>query len=589
VEPQVLSWRGATFVLLGVVALLAWPAVQRLREAPPPPPPALRLTFPAPAGATLGAGADVLDAAIAPDERTVAFVATSNGTTALWRRTFDTEAAAALPGTGGASLPAWNPAGDRLAFFADERLKVVHIGTGQVESLADTRLPGGAAWLDDGSIVYGAGDGPLQRWTPGGAGTSAATPASTLQAGDVRHVHPFAAGPGALLYVAVRDTGQRVVRYSAGGQTRDLGPTSGHAVLVGGFVLSVRGDSLIAQRFDHEQGRLMGRAELLALNVGASGSGRGLFAASPSLVLTSSAAAVAHRLTWFSPAGAAAGTVGEPGDYQQVRVSPDDRFVAVTVRDPQLRALDVFVLPVDRAGYPGRLSLSLAADTDPVWSPDGTRVAFRSLAGGPGALFVRRAHVPDAPIEPLLQAPQADAPLDWTAAGVLYSVRSTETRTDVWRLDPKATRQEPVLQSGFNETDARWSPDGRWLAYVSDEPGSPDVYVRPARGGAFTRVSRAGGTRPRWSRDGRALYFLRGAVIMRSVRQDGVEPPFATPVPLMTAPGLVDFDAAHTSDRLLGILPADGGMRPDVRVILDWQTTATALTTPPPRGAPPAR
>lgn len=623
-EPQILSWRGATFVLLGLVALLAWPAVRRLREAPPPPPPALRLTLPAPAGAVLGAGADVLDAAISPDERTVAFVATADGETALWRRPLDAEAATVVPGTGGASLPAWNPEGDRLAFFADQRLKVVTLATGQIEDLAGVRTPGGAAWLDDGSIVYGAGDGPLRRWAPGSAGLSSAgqssdarldsarlnsagpdspgandagpsrpaaangtgaepapATASTLQSGDVRHGHPFAAGPGALLYVAVRDNGQRIVRYNAEGQTRDLGTTSGHAVLVGGFLLSVRGDSLLAQRFDRESGRLTGRAEPLALDVGTTAGGRGLMAASPSLVLTSAAAAVAHRLTWFDERGAVTGSAGEPGDYQQVRLSPDDRFVAITERDPQLRALDVAVLPADGAGYPARISRSLAADTDPVWSPDGRRVLFRSLSGGPAGLFIRTAHDPEAPIEPLRQSPQGETPLDWTAGGVLYSTASPETRMDVWRLDPRTREPQPLLQSGFNETDARWSPDGRWIAYVSDEPGHPDVFVRHMPDGAPTRVSRAGGTRPRWGHGGRALYFLRGGQIMRSARQDGADPPFATPAAVVTAPGLVDFDVAHRSERLLGIVPADGGTRPAVRAILDWQTAARALTTPP--------
>ncbi len=399
----------------------------------------------------------------------------------------------------------------------------------------------------------------------------------------MRHGHPCAAGPDALLYVAVRDNGQRVVRYRAGGQTRDLGTTSGHAVLVGGFLLSVRGDSLLAQRFDRESGRLTGRAAPLASNVGTNAAGRGSMAASPSIVLTSAAAAVAHRLTWFDARGAATGSVGEPGEYQQVRLSPDDRFVAVTERDPQLRALDISVVPVDRAGHPAKLSRSLAADTDPVWSPDGRRVVFRSLSGGLGDLFIRTAHVLEAPVEPLLQSPPAKTPVDWTAGGVIFTTWSPETRLDVWNLDPRTRQPQPLLQSGFNETDARWSPDGQWLAYVSDEPGRPDVFVRRAPHGAITRVSRAGGTRPRWSGDGRALYFLRGGQIMRSARQDGSEPPFATPAAVVTTPGLVDFDAAHRGGRLLGIVAADGGTRPDARVILDWQTPAEALTAPPPR------
>jgi hypothetical protein len=116
---------------------------------------------------------------------------------------------------------------------------------------------------------------------------------------------------------------------------------------------------------------------------------------------------------------------------------------------------------------------------------------------------------------------------------------------------------------------------------VSDEPGSPDIYVRRLPDGPVTRVSRAGGTRPRWGRDGRALYFLRGGQILRSTRQEGLDPPFGTAVAIVTAPGLVDFDTAHHSDRLLGVVRMAGLARPDVRAIADWQTAALALTAPP--------
>lgn len=587
-EPQVLIWRRTAIVLLGVVALLAWPTVRRLREAPPPPPPSVRLTFPAPPGTALGSGADGLDAAIAPGEDAVVFVATADGVTALWQRRLDSDAATALAGTAGATLPTWSPAGDRIAFFADQRLKAITLADGRVQDLAEAESPGGAAWLADGSLVFaGDTDGPLRRWQPGPAtAPPSAASASALQPGDVRHVFPSVAGPAALVYVAVRDDGRRVIRYAAAGQTRDIGTTTGHAVVVGDFLLSVRDDSLLVQRFDREMGTVTGRAAPLALNVGASPSGHGLMAASPSLVLASAAGPAASRLTWFDTDGRVEGSVGEPGDYLQVRLSPDDRFVAVTERDPLLRTLDVSVLPTGPAGHPAKISRSLAADTDPVWSPDGGRVLFRSLSGGRADLFVRTAHDPEAPIEPMLQSPMAETPLDWsvTAGGqVLMTAAADDTGLDVWLFDarPLQPRQpQPLLHSGFNESDARWSPDGRWVAYVSDEPGSQDVYLRHLPDGAVTRVSRAGGTRPRWARDSSALYFLRGAQIMRSPRQDGLDPPFGTAVPIAAAPGLADFDTAHRGDRLLAVVPVAGLARPEVRAILDWQTTAQILTAP---------
>jgi Tol biopolymer transport system component len=249
--------------------------------------------------------------------------------------------------------------------------------------------------------------------------------------------------------------------------------------------------------------------------------------------------------------------------------------------DPLLKTLDIVTMPTDRAGDRAKLTLALAADTDPVWSPDGARVIFRSMEDARPALFTRRAHDPKAPIEG--GTPAADMmPTDWRGDTVL--VTSTDGLTsDIHAVTPSTGARTPVAATGFRETDARWSPDGRWVALVSDESGQPDVYAirvrlkpdttsaQPDTTSSRTRVSFAGGTKPRWSDDGRGVYFMRGSEILRADLQGDR---FTSPRPVAVIPGLRDFDAGHRSGRLLALL-ASGPPPSAPAVIANWTTGLT--------------
>jgi len=141
--------------------------------------------------------------------------------------------------------------------------------------------------------------------------------------------------------------------------------------------------------------------------------------------------------------------------------------------------------------------------------------------------------------------------------------------SDLFLVDAAGSR--PLVTSRFNESDGRWSPDGRRLAYVSDEFGQPDVFVQGWPAGGRVRVSSAGGSKPRWGHDGRSLFFLRGSEIVRVMLT--LEPlSVSAPAIVASAPGLRDFDAAHHGDRLLAILPAQAATLPDIRALVDWQS-----------------
>ena len=570
----------AGFVVSIAVLGLLVETITHLREQPPPPPPAVRLSLTAPPGTELGVGDEPLDAAISPDQREVVFVATQirrslinlapGGTTQLWRRRLDAEKSEPIAGTAGARLPAWKQTGNVLSFFADAQLKLLDLKTGAITIVSDAADPAGATWLRDGSLLFVPNSGVVRRLLDGKT-----TDATRLASGDIAHAYPVAAAPGTrFTYIAVRDDGRRVVRLSENGQERDLGTTTAHAAFLAGdrdVLLFVKDDTLLADEREPDTGRMAGRDLPIALEVGVTRSGRGLFTASPDVLIHSAAVERPRQLTWLSMDGTRAGTVADVGDYWQVRISPDDTRLAVTARDPLLRSLDVLMVPALGTASSQRLTASLAADTDPVWSPDGRRITFRSAQRGRPELLVTPSAISQGssdqnPAQPLKAT--GEVPNDWRGSELLVQRRGG-AGFDLVRADESSGAAVSVAETPFNETEGRWSPDGRWIAYVSDEPGRPDVFVQ--RGSTRQRLSLAGGTRPRWTRDSRALLFLRGSTVLRAdLNAEGTR--FGSPRPLFEAPGIRDFDVAHRSDRLLALLPVQIEPVSSISVILNWRS-----------------
>jgi Tol biopolymer transport system component len=593
-------WLSTGLAIVALAAIvLAFPAYRHLREVAPPPPPAIRAAFPAPPGAELGSGDDVLDAAISPDQRQIVFVATSGGTAALWRRALDSDRAERIAGTEGALLPSWKQTGNAVSFFADGRLKQVSLRDGAVRDLTTAPEALGAAWLPDGSLLYAADRRDIIRRLQNGTKSDA----TKMREGDRWHAFPMTAGDdGSFVYTAFTKDRGRVIRLVDADGERDLVTTSGHGQLVGDTLLYVRDRVLLAQHLAPETRQLTGRAIPIAVDVGLDWLGEhGSFTASPRVLITAPAGDRNFQLTWFPLPGGkntpvrgpsdywfsfTSGTntpIGEPADYWQVRLSPDDGFAALTQSTPLLRTLDVVIVPSTQ-GYSEQLTRAVAPDSDPVWSPDGRVIAFRSLQDGPPRLYTHLAHYgAEDVIVPMSSTDET--PTDWRSDRIIVHAPGPKGDSDLWSINERTGAREVLANTPFNETDGRVSPDGRWLAYVSDESGVSDIYATPWPRGARVRVSFAGGTRPRWSRDGRSVFFLRGSQIMRADLSGSM---FGTPRTAIDAssaaavwPGLDhvrsrirDFDVAHRHDGIVALIPFPSSVEPTASVTVDWRSLA---------------
>jgi Tol biopolymer transport system component len=462
------------------------------------------------------------DLALSPDGRWLAMVAhpVQGSTNMLWTYEVGSQRTTSFDGTQGASLPFWSPDGKFIGFFSDGKLKKVDTAGGQVQVLCDAPNGRGGTWNRDGVIVFtpdGLGTGLFRVPSSGGSPTQI----TKLDASrfEQSHRNPMFLPDGKhFLYLAANFGGKS--EYNAiflgsldSQERRLLVSTSANAAYSEpGYLVYMRDNkTLVAQPFDRQRYVLSGEPHTLSNDVLYFPQVfRAVFSVSGGEVLVTQTGkgGSLSRLTWFDRSGNAVGTVGTPEFYFNVRLSQDGRRVAVDQANTSLRGGDIWIHELAR-GARTRLTFDPSSHVTPTWSPDGRQILFSSNSAiSSGRLYLKNADGSGSEEE--VADTGADALLanvwDWSHDGkfILFAKGS-----ELWCFSRPEHAAKPLLQTKWTVRNAQFSPNGRWMAYASNETGSMEIYVAPFPSGAGKwQMSSGGGQEPRWSRDGKELFYL---------------------------------------------------------------------------------
>ena len=489
----------AAVALLAIAATAAYRAVagESLQAAS-------RIEQAAPPGTTILSGG-----VVSPAGRHLAFVAQDeSGQTSLWVRALDSETPRRLPGTEGASKPFFSPDGRRLAFFARGRLRSTDLEGQDIHTISASEVTGtGGSWGSRGLILFADWPSGIYSVSSSGGPVTHLTRLNHA-ALEVAHAWPHFLPDGRhfLYQVISRDSTQAGVyvgSVDAPGSVRLLESASVAAYAPPGFLLYLQQDLLMAQPFDAGQLRLTGRPVVLARGLSAPTLFDGHVISGSRETLAFRESTASRHLTRVDRSGAQLQALDVPASMVNFRLSPDNHFLvaASSLTD----ATGLWVVDLARGNW-----TRLAADgIAPLWSPDGRRLAYTSRGGH--ELYVRAAADDTMPAGPIVRDQTVKVLNEWSRDGrhIVYAQHSAATKLDLWLLPLDAGPARPLLYSPSNEAQARLSPDGRWIAYVSDESGAPEVYVRRYPDmDEPRRVSVGGGGQPQWRADQQELFYL---------------------------------------------------------------------------------
>ena len=525
---------------------------------------------------------------VSPDGRRVALRGVSEGKVLLWVRALGSPAVQPLAGTEEASNPFWSPDSRSIAFFAGSKLKKIEATGGPVQTLCDAVEPRGGTWNEDGVIVFTPREGePLHRVSSAGGAPAPVTTLDSLR-GEISHLHPYFLPDGRhFLYLVIssqpENAGIRVGSLDSRETKLLVNADASGAYAPPGYLLFLRDRTLVAQKFDADRLAIAGEPFPVSEEVDRLGIPRfALFSVSRTGVLVfRSGSSEATQFTWFDRQGKQLSTVGPVGSHAFPWLSPDESRVTFS-NAPQGANSDIWLMDLAQ-GAPTRFTFDPSPDFISVWSPDGGRILFASERDGHSNLYQRAASGGGAD-EVLVKSDFKKVPNDWSADGkfILYQELDPKTGYDLW-VFPLAgeQRQFPFLATQFDERQGRFSPDGRWIAYTSNESGAWQVYVQsfPASGGKW-QVSMNGGAQPQWRRDGRELFYLSPDRKMMAVEVSGKGPTFGAGAPrelfvlriqTIGVPGIRNFYTATKDGQrfLVNALVGDPTASPTT-VVLNW-------------------
>jgi len=599
-----------TKVWLAAVAVLATLALAALafvhfREQPPAPE-LTRFQIPLPAGESpVG---PLAPQEVSPDGRKLAFE-TQDATAKfrLWVRSFDSLDARMLSGIESvpAPLPFFWSYDSRFIVFrsADQKLKKVDISGGPAQTLCDAPSDvGGGSWSKDGVILYGGITSGVMRVSAAGGTPTALTSVDPARQ-ERGHVDPkFLPDGRHFLYDRISNTPGNSGIY-VGSIDAKPSEQSSKPLLVNdaspayyvpsgdsstGHLLFYREGTVLAQAFDPKKLELSGDPVPVAEPVGGFQILYGFFSASANgvLVYVGGSSAGNTQLTWFDRDGKNLGTVGEPGNITYPALSRDGKQAAVSRSDAQSHGSNLWLYDLTRGGAATRFTFDASTDTYPVFSPDGSRIVFASARDGLRNLYQKFTSGAKNE-EPLLKSAEPKLPYSFSPDGrfLLYTVQTAKAKRDIWILPMDGSKKEPMpfQTTEFEEIATQFSPDGRWIAYGSDESGRYEVYVREFLLGSDGKpeatgkhqISSGGGLPSLWREDGKELLYV--AADRRTVMSAEI----STKPVFQSLPGKVLFQLpsasttapAVTADgkRFLATLPVSQSGPQQFTVVQNWQ------------------
>jgi len=503
---------GVTAIL---AALIAGGAVWTLKPTPLPAVQVTRLAVSLPAGDTLGSG-QMPSIALSSDGRTIAYAASRGGRASqLFVRSLDAPEATLLAGTDGAREPFFSPNGQWVGFFAQGKLKKVLAAGGGVQTLADAAVGLGGSWSEDDTIYFAPFNTSGIWKISANGGTPQEFTRIDKSRDEVSHRWPYVLRDRKTVMFTVWtgpgwDEKHLEVQVGDGGAHRRLVPgASTGRYLSTGHLLYSKADNLIVAPFDLASLTVTGPPVTLVERA-RDGVGEGAqYAVSDSGTLAyvqAQSGVFERRLVWVNRDGTVLPIAAPLNAYTDPRIAPDGRSVALSVQGTMQTLWIYDLIRSSLTTLPATGSLQ-----SPVWTPDGRRLAYRATRAGYRNVFWRSADG-SGEEERLTTSERLQTPSSITHDGrfLFYVEVAADTANDIWVIatDPQQRTPRAVVKTRFSETSPQISPDGKWLAYSSDESGRMEIYVSPFPGpGGKTAISTEGGTEPRWSRDGRELFY----------------------------------------------------------------------------------
>lgn len=463
---------------------------------------------------------------ISPDGRHVAFAATdAAGTRGLYVRSLDSASALLLPGTDSATQPFWSPDSRMLGFFAEGQLKTVAIAGGS--PTARVTLPRGAAWSRDNLILFSQRPNASLVYVPAAGGEP--TPVPTPSKPGIPGFPAFLPDGRHYLFTELNADTRLADSLWLGSldspETHRVVSTTSSGMYASGHVLFRRNTTLLAQPFDPDTLQLSGSPVAIAENVGFNPvTYQVLFSPSQTGAIAYRDGSPGAELVWFDRSGTRLSSAAPPAEYSSLCMTPDGTRIVYEQADQATGSIDLWTLNLSTS-VTTQLTFAGPVEFLPVCSPDGKDMVFAALKPNAPNLF-RQSILAPGQAALVLASPLALLPTDWSRDGglLIYTVLKPATGGDIEAYPLVGGQPRVLVSTRAEERNGKLSPDGRWLAYVSNENGRYEVYVQPMPPtGTKWLVSRGGGLQPQWGADGHSLYYIapdRKLMVM-AVRTDG--------------------------------------------------------------------